>query len=749
MKTLSFYKLLWIALILVGSDLYAQSIESETKQKVAKKLPAKKVESNTAKTDASRLLAPQSPESKPGVTEEFSFDRQNVKIDRNKPLTMEYQFKSWNKNPAEPDVAALLVRDGNSGKIAKIELNETAENSGVFRGSFGLSWDTGAEIIPEIYNAPLEMIKTPEQLKKVYQMMKDGSIARKPFFMKSDRRSQAITVYETKEQALEAQNQFRKNLQGKQIVDQAALEAQRRAQMLAEQARLAELAKLQEEQRLKMEQDEKRKQEELKKQQAALDAAERARRKVEAKKIAEEALALYGQGKFLEAEKIFEKATALDPENTSLYFKYGVTLYRLDKFNKSIVILELAEGKDVNKVERDYFIALNHMKLKEYDTAYKEFQDLKKSNDAAIAPSSAFFAGVIDFQKERYDDAKTNFEYTLDKGNDPTMDSQAEAYIEQIAAIKAFEAEKKKVFIFTATIGLTYDSNITTASNTQIDQGTATGYEGYRVMYGGSIEWRPIYKMAHEWSSKIAVNDMYSVDKNFKASELLQNTDPLVTSITAPYKYKGMMFAKAYQMTLTPGFDMINLNASATSDGVGNREVVSNSSYGKWDNTFIINDDWFSTISLEYRSDVNKIDATLNTVNDNTATKTTVSTSNTFFTDKKKTTAWIAELGYSDNKAAGTEQTYNRIDLGLTYMMPVFKDSAFTTKLGYYTANYSTHSTGRRDDDIGLTLGLSKPISQSLSAVFSGNYTINNSTNDSNAYKKYSVMSMLAWNGSL
>jgi hypothetical protein len=255
--------------------------------------------------------------------------------------------------------------------------------------------------------------------------------------------------------------------------------------------------------------------------------------------------------------------------------------------------------------------------------------------------------------------------------------------------------------------------------------------------------------MAHEWSSKIAVNDMYSVDKNFKASELLQNTDPLVTSITAPYKYKGMMFAKAYQMTLTPGFDMINLNASATSDGVGNREVVSNSSYGKWDNTFIINDDWFSTISLEYRSDVNKIDATLNTVNDNTATKTTVSTSNTFFTDKKKTTAWIAELGYSDNKAAGTEQTYNRIDLGLTYMMPVFKDSAFTTKLGYYTANYSTHSTGRRDDDIGLTLGLSKPISQSLSAVFSGNYTINNSTNDSNAYKKYSVMSMLAWNGSL
>ncbi len=679
------------------------------------------------------------------LKDEVSPTEQPLKVNQNQLIKVEYKFTAWNKNPQVIDVASLLIRDSFSGKVAKIELTETDFNSSSFKGSFYFALNPDSDFFLEIYNVPLSEKLSMGQL---LVLIKDGTAVRKPYFLRSFTTHQFVNVFDTTEQALSAQVNYRKALQGREVVDRAALEAQAQAQRLIEQKRLADLAKLQENARLQLEAEERKRKEELKKQQEMMDAAKKAELKAQAQRLGSEADKKYAAENYKEAETLYEQASKLDHENQSLYFKYGVSLFRLEKHNKALVVLKMANGPGVNSNERDYFVALCHLKLKEYDTARKEFADLKSKNDEMISPSSAFYAGVIDFQKENYDQAKDNFQYTLDTSKDPALDAQAESYIEQIAAILAFEAESKKKFLLSFSLGFGYDSNITTASNTQVDLGLATGNDGFRFSHAGGFEWRPIYKINHEASFKFNVNNLYSVNNKFSADNTVQNADPLLLTLAIPYKYKGLVFGKGYQMTITPGFDLIYLNVSATEDGLDKRELVSDSTYGKWDHTFVMNDDWFSTYGLEYRADTNKISATLNTANDNTAKKITLSTTQTLFTDKKKTTAWITELAYADNKAEGSDQTYSRYDLGATYLMPAGKDASMTTKIGYYTVNYSTHSAGRRDDDFALTLGWSKPISSTWSASASANYTLNNSTNDNNAYNKYSVTGTLSWNDS-
>ncbi len=667
-----------------------------------------------------------------------------LKLDTAKSIRIEYLSPSWNKNPNQADSSSILFRDGNSGKIARVELQETGANTGQFVGYFRISWQTNSEISPELYIPPQGMFATADQMKKIDDLIKENLLLRKPFFMNgATAGSQAISLFDTKEQALAAMDQFRKSASGKPIVDNSAIDAQRRSEAMTEANRQAEIARVQENERVRMALDELKKKDDLKKQQEQMDAAEKARRQAEAKRLADLALKDYKAEKYKDAESKYSQATELDPFNNSFYFQYGVTLFRNENFNKSIVVLKLADGPGVNPIERDYFLALNYLKTKEFTSAYQDFEKIKAKNDKTLSPSSSFFMGVIDFQKERYEPAKTNFEYTLDQSSDPAMDKQAEAYIEQIANIMAFAKERAKKFIFTLNFGLQSDSNILAYSNTQIDAGVQTGLSGYRWMYGGSIEWRPLYSEKHEWSTLLSVSDLYSMDNKFKANTDFQNTDPLVMSLAFPYKFKGTLFSKAFMLGLTPSVETMSMNADAT----GSREQISNSTVLKTEQTYVMNENWFSAYNLELRSDK----SLLTTADDDnqSASKITLMTVNTFFKNKEKTEANIWEAGVAQNTANGKNSTYFRYDLAGTYMMPAFWQTSFTARLGIYNAKYGLHTTGRTDSNTGLTLGLRKPLSDSLSWTLNGTYTINKSTLDSSDYKKYLLMTVLTWNTSL
>jgi hypothetical protein len=667
-----------------------------------------------------------------------------IKVNSSKPITLEYRSKVWNKHPTQLDDAFILMRDSESKKMVRVQLQETDLNSDLFVGHYSVTFGQ-QDLTPEVYFPPQEMMKNSEQISKLENYIKDGSLIRKPYFVHEEGKGNyIITIFDTKEQAIQALEDYRKlRLQVKSPVGQAALEAQALAAKAREQKEKMTLEQQQNEERARLEAEEKKKQEALRLQQEQLNAAEKARRAAQAKQLAAQGMEAYKKANYTEAEPKFAKAIELDPSNTAFYFQYGVTLYRNANYNKSLVILNLAKGAEVNAAERDFFIASDYMKLKENDNAIRHYEAAKSSTDKNLSAGAAFYAGVLQYQTEKYDLAKANFEFVLDNSGDPTLDKQAETYIEQIANVIAFKKEQQKKFILSLNGGLMYDSNILAIAKSQLDQQTELA--GYRWSYGASFEYRPLYTYVHDFSVIASASDMYSTNSKFAAEKTFQDTDPLSFSIHAPYHYKGKVFDKGYQMTLNPGYETTMMNA----DAEGSREVILYSTVLKNDHTFVMNNTWFATYSLELRSDVSKIAATEGTADDLTATKIGLSTTQTFFQNDKKTEAWIGEMGASQNTAKGDNATYTRFDFAATYMSPWKWDTTWTARMALYYADYNKHTVGRKDTDSSITLGLLKPITETFSTSLTGTYTNNSSTLDSSDYNKYVVMTMFSWTTSL
>jgi hypothetical protein len=663
-----------------------------------------------------------------------------AKLDASKPVRLEYESKSWNKDSNQEDRGTIFMRDARTNKFAQIELIESGPDTNIFVGSYTVSWGE-TDFIPEVYIPPASMMLTSDQIRKVENFIKQGVLLRKPYFAHADaKNNQVITVFDTKEQALEALEQYRQlRLQMKTTADRAAMEAQAKAAADRENKTLDQNAQKINADRLRMRADEIKRREELLKNFLALAKSEQLHRSNIGSDLSKNASDFFSQGKFSEAEAEYRKASDMDPTNKNTYLRYGVSLSRNGKFLYSLVVLDLAEGTDSALVERDFYLALNLWSLKDNSSALKGFENVKAKKDKNFSATSAFYIGLIKFQREEYEAAKPEFEYVLDNSSDPAFDKQAETYIEAIANAQAFKKEQQKRFFVTLSGGLIYDSNILSVANSQLNQ--PTDLMGYRWTYGGSLEYRPYYTTQNEFSIILAASDMYSTDTKFKAMQTFQNTDPLVYSLYFPFKYKGKAFDKGYLMTLSPGVEAIQMN----SDGTGGRETIMNSTVLKNDNTLIMRDDWFATYSLELRNDKSSIDTTSTPEEDLTAQKVTLSTAQTFFQNQKKTEAWIAELGASQNNAKGENAYYTRFDIAATYLAPWKWDTVWTGRLAYYDANYSKHLTGRHDMDTSLTLGLSKPLTERLTANLSGTYIINQSTLESSDYNKYMIMTTFSW----
>ena len=619
-------------------------------------------------------------------------------------------------------------------------MGETGANTSEFIGTYQINFQGGenssSDVTPEVYVAPLAMVKADQQLVRIGTLIKDGALLRKPYFLRIEKGMQTISVYDSRAQALEAYQSFLKISSGKPVVDPAAFAAQEQAKKSLEEKTRIEQAAAAAAARVKIEEDEKRRQEDLRQQAAKLSAEEQAKRKAKAVELAGEALTLFQANNTKAAEEKFNQAIELDPENNSYAFQYGVTLYRNEKYNRAVVLLDLAKGPGLNETERDFYKASAHMKMKEYEKGYALFSAIKAKNDPDFSALSSFYAGLIDYQNERYDTAKANFEYVLDNSKDPKVDQQAETYIEQIANIKRFEEMRKKSIIVNFNLGLMYDSNILSVSAAN----APTDLAGYRWAYGGSFEYRPVFSEVHEFSGILAVSDMYSTDQNFKAKTEFQNTDPLVMSLTAPYKWKGSAFGKPAQLGFTPGYETIQMNA----DGVGPREGYMNSLITKGDGTFVMSNDWFANYALEFRRDTSVL-KDVSAEENQTANKVTLSTTQTLFKNPKKTVAFISEAGLTMNMAEGDNQKYNRVDLAISYLMPVFGETTFLSRLGVGTAKYGSHLIGRSDTNYGLTLVLQNQFTETWSGNLMASILKSNSTLDGYTYDKYLLMAGVNW----
>lgn len=666
-------------------------------------------------------------------------DARKVRVDVRKPLRLDYHSDAWNKDKDKVETSLLLIRDSKTGRTAQVEVTETGRDTGLFLGYYQLNFASGQsqdpEMTPEVYVVPPSIAAGPAGMKAVNQMIRDGQLLRKPYFLRIENRTvQAISVYDTKDQALEAYQGFLKTGTGRQIVDRAAIAAAQSAR-LNEQARARQEAEQKAEtERKALEQAEAARLEEARRQAAELDETAKAQRRQRATEAARLAMEFYRKDEFAAAEKKFQEAVELDPDNQGYYFQYGVTLFKVEKYDRSLVILDLVKGGDVNPAEVNYYRGLNHLKLQEYNNAYKSFLDVKNAGDPVISPAAGFFAGVIDFQNENYDSAKVLFEYVLDNSKDPKIDRQSESYLEQIANIRQFQQLQKTKFFINAQLGLIYDSNILSVSAAN----APTDLNGFRWMYGGSVEYRPVYTAKHELSALLAVNDMYSQDSQFQSKTEFQNTDALQAVFSVPYRWKSELLGKGYQLSLTPGFENVQMNA----DGEGTREAILNSLVLDVDQTFVMNEDWFSTYNLEFRRDNSQIASAAE--ENQSATKLSVSSSQAWFFDAKKTKALIWDLGYSKNNAEGENQRYSRVDTALTYLHPINELWSGTTRLGYYNASYAEHLTGRTDNNLGVTLAARRGLEKLLFINVALTYQKNDSI-EAYTYDKFALMTFLSW----
>ncbi len=699
------------------------------------------------------------------IENQVVFAQQNkstsLKIDPAKIIFIDFNFAPFNKNPDAAEEAILYFKDTVSGKLTKITLQEKNNNSPIFEGQFVIGWSENGELQAEIYLPPQKTAKSSGG--SVVKMIQDGTIPRKPYFLRSENGKQKLTIFNNADQAIAAYDQYRKMTaitvptvatpsigqnvnplaNNKPLVDPSVLEAQKKVEL--EKARELEIQKVKEQELLRkqLEEAEKIRQEEMKKQQEALLESEKQKRKDDAKLLAVEALKLYQLQKFIEAEEKFKNSIELDPSNTTYLYQYGVTLYKNEKFNEAIIQIKMS--LDEEKIhptsalyEKTFYKGLCHMKLKEYDHAAVDFITVSNSEDKTIGPSATFFAGIILFTQQKWEDSKKYFEKTLDISDDPKMSDQADSYIEQIINILQFEEKKKKRFTLDLGSGLTYDSNVLSISNSTASA-SALNKAGLRGLLSVGGEYRIAINELFENSFQIAYTDMYTTTTGFKGDANLQKADPLMLQYKLPFKFKGKLFSKAYQITLTPGYDSLNLNINESST----REKILTSSYLATDQTFIIDANYITTVGIEFRQDTSLVpdDSASN------AAKMTLTNSNVFFQDAKKTRALLFNWGFASNNAKGDEKKYTKVDLSAGYLMPHLEKNTLTTLLALTSSNYAKSAAGRKDSGYTITTSYSKPFADNLKGAASLSYNSNNSTVETSKYDKLSIATTISWTG--
>lgn len=666
-----------------------------------------------------------------------------LQVNSSGAIRINYGQPRWNKSPQEIDTATVIMREANSGRVVQINLSETAPDSSVFSGLYSINWQNMEQLETEFYVPSQEVLASKDGLMKITQKIQAHEIQRNPFILRRlPNGEQSIEIFDTKEQARTAMKAYRaeqlvmlQNQKPTKFPSDQELDAEKVAQAQREREEAARA----ESERARLAQVEAARLADLIAKQNALDAAAKKERQEKAAALAKEGMAFYQSEDFTTARSKFEEAVSLDPDNHFFYYQFGVTLYKTGDYNRALVFLNMASGKDVNQVEKNYFIALTHLKLKETDAALKSFDDVIAAKDPVMGPSAQFYKGVIFYDQEDYDKAQAAFQTVLDTSNDSKLDERAEAYIEQILRARQAAEERKHKWTLSASIGEMYDSNVLLSSDSQRDSGEATNTAGWRTLLSGSARFRPLYNDEHEFAAQLDAVTLYSFDSSFKYDQSLRNADPTVVTLSLPWTMKGTLWDKGHKLDIAPGFE-------TTFMSIENNETkaIILSPILTLSNLLVMNEAWFNNITFEMRDDMSKLDSSTGD-DDASAIRFKLGTSNLLFMNDKKDRILIPEGAVYLNQAAGRNASYERLDLGIGYLRPAFKDTTVNFKLSYFFLQYPEKTPATRtDNSYTATVGLSRRLSDIWNAGFLGSYNVNSSNEDANTYNKFTALLTLS-----
>lgn len=497
-------------------------------------------------------------------------------------------------------------------------------------------------------------------------------------------------------------------------------------------------AQAQEKERLSLEAQEAMKREEMMRKQQEMSVAKQALMRAEAQEQINKAMDAYGKGQYNDATSAFARAIELDPTRDDVYYKYGVSLYKTDDFNKSLAVLSMAEG-GADKTEYTYFLGLNHMKLKEYDKAREEFVYVRDEKDSELSAPAAYFAGTIDYNNRKYADARANFEFVLDHSKDPQMDKRAEAMIEEIDKIENFETSSKEKLRYTFTVGASYDGNVLSIAT----QNLPTDAAAYRLNYAASLLYKFFQSYKSDFGIQALYSDVYSVDTKGKANALLQSADPMQINVTLPYRTQFETSTRGYLVNVVPSFTSVTMSAETSE-----RKQILTTGGVSSDLSFQLNAELLSSYRLQFESDTSYLQ--LSAADDDlTASRITAGTTQTRLLDEKGTYTLGGDLSYALENAKGKNSSYNKATLGLIYGFPAWKSSQGSAKLEYINTNYMDSTTGRKENSLGLTVGAAKSFNKNWALILSAQYLKNNSNIEANVYDKWVFASGISYTGSI
>lgn len=648
---------------------------------------------------------------------------QQITLLENQPIYIEFQTQNKSSNVSQ----FISVTEVQTKRRASVELLPTAQDKSVLTGYFRIQ---------------MNMDKYPSQLlefetkagQKLYAFVLPNT--------NTSEKALSVVLFQTEKEwqsySVQFMNKATEDLK-KQLQEVKTSKSLNPDQVQDKKETIVRLNdRIQEQSRLSFETQEALKREELLKQQQAQSEEAKRQAKQQAKTLADQADKEYRAGKFPAATANYQKAYELDPENDSFLYKYGVALYKVGSYNKSLSILSMAEGGDQDQVEHRYYIGLNHLKLNELDKALEDFADIQEEKNVELSPPAAFYAGTIEFQKALYPKAKERYQFVLDNSKDPKLDKQAEAKIDEIDRIEMFIESQKEIFRYNLYSGLQYDGNVLNIST----QNLATNSEAYRLLYGGSLTYYYFRTLTSKYAAELVVSDMYSVDKSFQSNSTVQSADPLQYGMRLPINYANTWFKRSFNSNVTPYIFMLNM-----SDDGGARKLILNSSGLALDTQWDQGSDKFHILKFDYVVDKSSLEVT--SADDNQSAKRLSFNYNWLkLLNQTGDKSVLADIGYVSNISDGKNNTYSKTLVAATYSFPWSAKYKGSARLDYSDLKYPDNSNERKDTIYGFTLGASQDLNKRNNISLTLSYLMNNSSVEAYKYNKMLVGFIYSFSGS-
>ena len=466
-------------------------------------------------------------------------------------------------------------------------------------------------------------------------------------------------------------------------------------------------------------------------QQAKLSTQQKEAQLAKAKKFAEQAKAQYNAGKYPQAIKLYTLATEFNPENLEYLYQYAIALYKNKEYTRSLALISLSEGAEVDPLEREYYTAMNHMMLKDTEKSVKIFNEIKEENQPPFSPLAAYYAGHIEYQKQNFSEARKNFEYVVDNSKNPKLDREAEKMLDEIDRQEKFLAASREKYSYSFFIGPQYDSNVLNIAASSVSTGVAALRANYGANFSVYLYRIPDFSV----SMDLGLNDYYSTKTDFKSDSTLQAADALEGSVAFPIRWNNFDF--------TPAYKAVYMSATG-----GTRSLAITSAVLGIEHTSLLSSIWILKSKLEGSSDQSKLEIT--TPEDSqTGVRSTINFSFIKLLDLKGESSFSSDIGYSINNTEGANYKSTKPILAFTYVFSgLWKDSALT-RLEYYQQDFAQASTKRTDNVATFTISQNKKISSNWNFTFGGQYSNSASNVDNYKYDKYLLTTLFTYSRSV